>query len=234
MSRTRAVFTKLWDVAVPLVVVWGGCVVAFGWANGTAITVAGVGVLYVARQWVDERIAAKIAAREPRVWYFYFRLMPAFVERMATSRELRWEPDKVFDGFGPQFKIEEYPHKLRVHRWDRSGYYVWSDYAYPWRDQSEIWRLEMGRIVDKVVCDWRLASQVVREERKRVVSLTFSVRWSGGQADGTSQVLFSVPLDDEMLDQGRGTGQEHAKELGWAGQSAKEDWEWYWSVRREP
>jgi hypothetical protein len=41
-----------------------------------------------------------------------------------------------------------------------------------------------------------------------------------------------MPLDEEMLDQQRGTGQENANRK-WVGQSAAAGREWSWSVHRE-
>jgi hypothetical protein len=94
-----------------LIIGWVLAVVGFGWAKGTGIAIAALFALFAERTWIDERIDERIAAREPEVWYFYYRLIPAFIERTATAAGASWQAEKFGDGFSPQFTIEVHPHR---------------------------------------------------------------------------------------------------------------------------
>jgi len=97
---------------------------------------------------------------------------------------------------------------------------------------GELWMLRIGEI-STGRCDWRLTAERLREGDKRAVSLVLSLHlWQGEAPSEASNVIFSVPLDEEMLDQQRGTGQENANRK-WVGQSAAAGREWSWSVHRE-
>jgi hypothetical protein len=236
VSRSPPFLPKL-QFAIVIASGWGICAWVFGFGNGMAIASFGLLILLTARQWVEERIAERIAAREPRVWHFYFRLTRDFAERAVTAAGISWQAEN-FDGrFSPDFKIEEHPQKLRVHQWEGGERYVWKDYKrslWPRDGKANIWSLEV-RDRDGLVPyhEWRLTTEERLEGNKRAVSLTLSACRTGrGESQETTEVIFSVPLDEEMLDQERGTGQEHG-EWKWAGQSAADNRDWYWSVRRE-
>lgn len=229
MRRARLLREK----AQPIVALLGGwiiCALVFGWVAGTAAVLFAAFAFLSAQGWIEERIAA----RDPRVWFLYFHLAPAFVGKAVTSRGGQWHADKFGDGFSPEFKIEDYPNRLRVHQW-RERKYFWSDHRRPFfaHDAVEIWNLQLTEFGDMVRLDWRLTAEAVGEGRRRSVSISLVLcRWEGS-TNPTREVIFTVPLDGEMLERRRGTGQEHTKE-GWTGQSAPGDPDWSWTVVREP
>jgi hypothetical protein len=208
-------------------------VFAFGWVKGTSIAVGALVALLALRAWIDERIAAG----DPQVWNFHFRLLPAFVERTVTAEGVSWQAEKLGDGFSPWFKIEVHQRKLRIHEWKGPERYSWTDVSpvSAFRRETEIWTQRIGEIRGGVYCDLLLTLRLWRKGKKGGVCLALSLRWSKSWEQRT--LIFSAPLDEEMLNERQGTGQEHTD--GWYGQSGPDPfWEhlpdWSWEVTREP
>lgn len=186
----------------------------------------------VAEETLDARAPERPASHLlPRVWSFHLRWAVDFARATVEGRGFPPPSREFFDGkrLLVTAKIEEYPRRVRIHRWHVVGgksdrtIYDWTDewISRPAKGEVDhrrtrlrdgtIWRLEYHNVFASETlgaCDWRLS---IRWKRPAVATddpiayLTLWVDWHRDELEPDTvlpeDVIFDVPLNAEALDQ---------------------------------
>ncbi len=195
---------------------------------------------------------------ELKVWHFQFDLAPPFIERVMEPHGCRPSLENLRAGFMSRLKVEDYGRRLRIHTWIGVGgqqeNYGWRDYPRPrGTATAEFWFLRGSIPPDsnRFISPYRW-SLVLRTwdgtlaEPPLALELLFlhcEFDDFGEESVLDSAVIFTVPLDESLLDAFRGTGQEREsnmvgrfRELGvgytWCGSGGSPD-DWSWSLQRQ-
>jgi hypothetical protein len=203
-------------------------------------------------------MAGSTGLDELKVWDFGFELRIPFIERVMGSRRCTLSVEELRAGFVNRLKLEDYGDRLRIHSWigvgGQQGHYGWRDYPRPrGTATTELWFLR-GSVPpgsDRYISPYRW-SLVLRnwDGALRASPLALELLFLQCQADDfgeesvlESAVIFAVPLEDGLLDEHRGTGQEREvnmvdrlRSVGegymwWGSGGNPEDWSW--SLQRQ-